>query len=59
MTTRSLNDLDRMQIIAGDSSGPLAILPWFASQAFPLTRADFDHQSDVVSRLPHLLPPPG
>jgi len=58
MTTRPLNDLDRMQIIAGDSSGPLAILPWFESTAFPLTRDDFIRQADVVSRLPHLLPPP-
>ena len=58
MTTRPLNDLDRMQIIAGDSSGLLAILPWFVSTAFPLTRADFDRQSNVVAGLPHLLPPP-
>lgn len=58
MTTTPLNDLDRMQIIAGDSSGPLGILPWFSSTAFPLTRADFDRQARVVAGLPHLLPPP-
>ncbi len=58
MTTKPLNDLDRMQVIAGDSSGPLAILPWFSSTAYPLTRADFDRQAVVVAGLPHLLPPP-
>lgn len=58
MRTRALNDLDALQIVAGDSSGPLGILPWFVSTSEPETQADLDDQSRRVSRLPHLLPPP-
>lgn len=58
MKTRALNDLGRMQIVAGDSSGPLAILPWFVSRSEPGSPAQLNEQGAVVSRLPHLLPPP-
>jgi 4-amino-4-deoxy-L-arabinose transferase-like glycosyltransferase len=58
MQTRPLNDLEKMQIVAGDSSGPLAILPWFVSRSEPASQAQLDEQGEAVSRLPHLLPPP-
>jgi 4-amino-4-deoxy-L-arabinose transferase-like glycosyltransferase len=58
MKTRALNDLEKMQIVAGDSSGPLAILPWFESRSEPGSQAQLDEQGAAVSRLPHLLPPP-
>ena len=58
MRTRALNDIEDMQIVAGDSSGPLGILPWFVSTSEPSTSSELDDQSRVVSRLPHLLPPP-
>jgi hypothetical protein len=58
MKTRALNDLEKMQIVAGDSSGPLAILPWFVSRSEPGSQAQLNEQGEVVSRLPHLLPPP-
>jgi 4-amino-4-deoxy-L-arabinose transferase-like glycosyltransferase len=58
MRTRALNDLEEMQIVAGDSSGPLAILPWFVSRSEPSSPAQLDAQGEAVSRLPHLLPPP-
>jgi 4-amino-4-deoxy-L-arabinose transferase-like glycosyltransferase len=58
MRTRALNDLEKMQIVAGDSSGPLAILPWFVSRSEPGSQAQLNDQAATVSRLPHLLPPP-
>jgi 4-amino-4-deoxy-L-arabinose transferase-like glycosyltransferase len=58
MKTRALNDLQKMQIVAGDSSGPLAILPWFVSRSEPDSPARLNEQGEAVSRLPHLLPPP-
>jgi 4-amino-4-deoxy-L-arabinose transferase-like glycosyltransferase len=58
MKTHALNDLEQMQIVAGDSSGPLAILPWFVSRSEPGSQAQLDEQGEAVSRLPHLLPPP-
>jgi 4-amino-4-deoxy-L-arabinose transferase-like glycosyltransferase len=58
MTTLPLNNLDQMQVIAGDSSGPLVIVPWFVSMSNPQTTNDFNRQATVVAGLPHLLPPP-
>lgn len=58
MRTRLLNDLEKLQIVAGDSSGPLAILPWFVSRSEPGSQAQLNEQAAAVSRLPHLLPPP-
>ncbi len=58
MTTFPLNNLRKMQVIAGDTSGPLVIVPWFVSMSTPPTVGDFNRQAIVVAGLPHLLPPP-
>ncbi len=49
--TRALNDLDRMQIIAGDRSVRQAILPWFASTSHPTTRRQLQQQRDAIFTL--------
>jgi uncharacterized membrane protein len=46
-----LNDLRKMQVIAGDRSVILAILPWFESTSMPRTQAELDDQRDAVARL--------
>lgn len=58
LSTRSLNDLDSMQVIAGDRSGLLVILPWFASTSSPQSDAEFDTQRDAIATLPPFLPAP-
>ncbi len=50
--TRPLNDVGRMQIIAGDRSVRQAILPWFASTSHPATRKELDEQRDAILTLP-------
>ena len=47
-----------MQIVAGDSSGPLAILPWFVSRSEPGSQAQLNEQAESSSPPPPLLPPP-
>lgn len=49
--TRSLNDLSSMQVIAGDRSGLLIILPWFVSTSRPTTTEEFVQQRDALGRL--------
>ncbi len=51
LRTDSFNDLDRMQVIAGDRSVLQAILPWFGSTSRPASQAELDRQRDVVARL--------
>jgi 4-amino-4-deoxy-L-arabinose transferase-like glycosyltransferase len=58
LTTRPLNDIARMQVIAGDRSAPPSILPWFVSSSRPQTQAALDGQLAAVSRIPALLSPP-
>jgi 4-amino-4-deoxy-L-arabinose transferase-like glycosyltransferase len=59
MSTRALNDLGSMQVIAGDRSGLLVILPWFASTSQPQSAGDFVSQRDAIAILPPFLPAPG
>jgi 4-amino-4-deoxy-L-arabinose transferase-like glycosyltransferase len=59
MQTRALNDVDAMQVIAGDSSGLLVILPWFASTSAPASAGELTRQRDVIAGLPPFLPAPG
>jgi 4-amino-4-deoxy-L-arabinose transferase-like glycosyltransferase len=56
LTTEPLNDLDRMQIIAGDRSVILAILPWFASTSTPPSAAALERQRDSLLELPPFMP---
>ena len=58
MSTASLNDLDKMQVIAGDRSGLLVILPWFASTSLPQSQEEFAAQRDAIAILPPFLPAP-
>ncbi len=58
MTTRPLNDVSKMQVIAGDKSGLLVVLPWFASTSHPRSAEELDAQREAISRLPPFLPPP-
>ena len=58
MSTKTLNDLDRMQVIAGDRSGLLVILPWFASTSAPQSEGEFNAQRDAIATLPPFLPAP-
>jgi hypothetical protein len=58
MRTQALNDVDAMQIIAGDSSGLHVILPWFASTSRPASEQDLTRQRDVIVGLPPFLPAP-
>jgi hypothetical protein len=58
MGTQALNDVDALQIIAGDSSGLRVILPWFASTSLPTSEADLTRQRDVIVGLPPFLPAP-
>jgi hypothetical protein len=58
MRTRALNDLDAMQVIAGDRSGLLVILPWFASTSRPGSTEEFNAQRKDVVTLPPFLPAP-
>jgi hypothetical protein len=60
LQTRALNDLGRMQIIAGviHSRRPANyVLPWFVSSSHPTTQAELDWQRDRVARLPGLISP--
>jgi hypothetical protein len=52
LATSPLNEIDRMQIIAGDRSVRQAILPWFASTSNPMTPAELREQRDAVFTLP-------
>ena len=58
LTTRPLNDVTKMQVIAGDRTAPPAILPWFVSTSRPRTQATLDAQLAAVARIPALLSPP-
>jgi hypothetical protein len=58
MTTRALNDLSKMQVIAGDKSGLLVVLPWFASTSHPRSVEELDAQRAAIARLPPFLPAP-
>jgi mannosyltransferase len=51
LDTEAFNDLDRMQVIAGDRSVTQAILPWFGSWSDPRSQAELDRQRDRVARL--------
>jgi hypothetical protein len=52
METIALNDITRMQVIAGDRSVRQAILPWFVSTSRPVTRAELDAERDSMMTLP-------
>jgi hypothetical protein len=56
LSTEALNDLDRMQIIAGDRSVILAILPWFASTSSPSSAAELERQRDSLLDVPPFMP---
>ncbi|MGZ6995017.1 MAG: glycosyltransferase family 39 protein [Acidimicrobiia bacterium] len=58
MKTLPLNDLDSMQVIAGDRSGLLIILPLFVSTSEPHSKEELDAQADAVAGLPAFLPAP-
>jgi 4-amino-4-deoxy-L-arabinose transferase-like glycosyltransferase len=58
MTTKPLNDLAKMQVIAGDRSGLLIILPWFASTSHPTSEGELGTQRDAIAQLPPFLPAP-
>ena len=58
MRTRPLNDLAKMQVIAGDRSGLLIVLPWFASTSHPSSAAELETQRQAISQLPPFLPAP-
>ena len=58
LTTRALNDVGNMQVIAGDRSVGQSILPWFVSHSQPRDAATLKVQSDQVSLLPPFLPAP-
>lgn len=51
LDTEAFNDLDRMQVIAGDRSVTQAILPWFGSWSEPRSQEELDRQRDRVARL--------
>jgi hypothetical protein len=59
LRTRPLNDLDSMQVLAGDRSGLLVILPWFASTSRPGSAEEYTRQRDAIAALPPFLPAPG
>lgn len=52
LATSALNDIGRMQVIAGDRSVRQAILPWFVSTSHPATRQELREQRDAVFTLP-------
>jgi mannosyltransferase len=58
LATSPLNDIHRMQIIAGDRSVRQAILPWFASTSEPASRSELDAQRDSVFTLPPFMDAP-
>ena len=58
MTTKPLNDLGKLQVIAGDRSGLLIVLPWFASTSHPTSDAELRAQRDAIAQLPPFLPAP-
>lgn len=58
LQTRVLNDLGRMQVIAGviRSQHPTNyLLPWFVSSSHPTTQSELNRQLDGVARLPGML----
>ena len=57
-TTRGLNSIPDLQVIAGDRTSPGSILPWFVSTTMPTSRRELQSEFDQVSRLPVLLAPP-
>ena len=60
LQTRALNDLGRMQIIAGviHSRRPVNyVLPWFVSSSHPTTQSELNGQRDRVARLPGQISP--
>ncbi len=57
-SSRPLNRLHAMQVIAGDQSAPGSILPWFVSRSNPRSDQEFRAELDQVRHLPTLLPPP-
>ena len=59
MQTQALNDVNALQVIAGDSSGLHVILPWFASTSTPASERELQRQRDVIAGLPPFLPAPG
>jgi hypothetical protein len=58
LSTRALNDLDDLQVIAGDSDGLLVILPWFASTSNPGSAEELHRQRDAIAGLTPFLPAP-
>ena len=58
LSTRPLNDVGHMQVIAGDRSVGQSILPWYASRSHPHDRRTLDRQRLQVSVLPPFLPAP-
>lgn len=58
MSTRPLNDLGKMQVIAGDRSGLLIVLPWFASTSHPTSADELEAQREAIAQLPPFLPAP-
>jgi hypothetical protein len=58
LATSALNNVHRMQVIAGDRSVRQAILPWFASTSYPTTRAELRDQRDAVFVLPPFMDAP-
>lgn len=57
-STRALNSVPDLQVIAGDRTSPGAILPWFASTSHPTSAADLRRQFHVISHLAVFLSPP-
>ncbi len=47
-----------MQVIAGDRSGLLVVLPWFASTSHPTSAAELETQREAIAHLPPFLPAP-
>lgn len=57
-TTRALNSVPDLQVIAGDRSAPAAILPWFVSVSQPQTLDQLRRELARVQGLAVLLSPP-
>ncbi len=50
--TRALNDVARVDPVAGDASLGELVLPWYVSTSCPADRADLRRQADATSRVP-------
>ncbi len=56
-STRALNSLTDLQVIAGDRTAPGSILPWYVSTTHPVDQAALDDELSRIVGLPALLPP--